>query len=696
MSSPLIRKDKLILKGSPLTGSTGPFATENPQPFFKQPDLSVEGGPGFPEDKKYNYGLATGFCVLPYTMQDRYNRELVDMEFPSLVLENDFLRAEFIPALGGRLWSLFDKQNKRDILYRNPLFRPANLAIRDAWFSGGIEWNFGRYGHTVHTCSPVFAGIIEESSSSILRLWEFERQTRLFWRIDFSLPENSAVLYVYTRIENPDNKAKPLYWWTNAAIPQTKGVRVFSATDEVIYIVPGLAPEMPGNEKPGVKMMDYGRLPDLPVLPGRDASYPALSDYSNEYFYQNDRSAGKNLPWEAAVYEDGYSYGEISTPPLLYRKMFCWGSGRGGRRWQDFLSQPGQEYLEVQAGLAPTQLHAADISGGETVDWVQAFTAFHSEPELAFQKDYQSATSYVADRLRGNVPSTEINAALEQGRQRSCKEATILFTGSGWGAVEELLHKQPGPPGLLFPKESIGKEEAPWAELLRSGALPLKSPEEGSGSFAVDDTWEKFLEESPDSEGDWLTPYHLGVISFEKGESEKAALHWKKSLEKAENPWACRNLALIAVKAGDRQAALDYYKRALSIPVSGKLSMGVQGKAQWDQSFAEEYIPLLLEAGKLDEAEKELEIFTQQAGSQDGSQAVSIEALSTPLLEAAARLALNRRDDALLDRIFSIEQPHLREGKNTMLEIWAERELKRGNPLDDSNLPPKEINFKMY
>jgi hypothetical protein len=123
-----------------------------------------------------------------------------------------------------------------------------------------------------------------------------------------------------------------------------------------------------------------------------------------------------------------------------------------------------------------------------------------------------------------------------------------------------------------------------------------------------------------------------------------------------------------------------------------------------DQSFAEEYIPLLLAAGKEAEAQAELDACTARAGS--------FEALSTPLLEAAARLALNRGDDPLLDRIFSIEQPHIREGKNTMVEIWMEREVMRlsGNGLSKAEaekqilkamasgalIPPREIDFRMY
>ena len=682
MGTSSISRGSLTLKGSPLSGG-GAFGAENPQPFFRGPELSVLGGPGFPKDKYRNFGRETGFRTLPYTMQDRYVRKLEDMEFPSVVMENDFLRAELIPALGGRLWSLFDKAQNRDILYRNPVFRPANLAIRDAWFSGGIEWNIGRLGHAAHTCSPVFAGVFKAEGVTVLRLWEFERQTRLFWRIECTLPDDSAALFVYTRIENPDGKAKPLYWWTNAAVPQSPGVRVFSASDEVIYIVPGT-----GN----VKTMDSGRLPDLPVLPGRDASYPALFDYSNEYFFQNDRPRGPDgraLPWESAVYEDGYAYGEMSTALLAYRKMFCWGSGRGGRRWQDFLSLPGGEYLEVQAGLAPTQLHTADIAAGETVDWAQAFTAFQAEPEQAHQKDYSAAAKHVEERLTRRLTPAVLEQALQQARARSGVEVDILCMGSGWGALERHRSKKQIP-GLSFPDESIGKAEAPWAELLTTGALPPRPVRSGPGAFVIDADWDALLAAGRPRADDWLTPYHRGVIAFERGERTKARAFWEESLKKKENPWACRNLALTLREEAPR-TALDYYRRALRLP---------RGK---DRSFAEEYIPLLLDADREDEAADELARFIRRS---------SFEGLSVPLMNAIARIALNRKDEELLNRIFSLEPAHIREGDTALVDLWTEREIKRlcekglGRPdaeaevrqaLSEGSLtPPAGIDFRMY
>lgn len=82
----------------------------------------------------------------------------------TIELENDCLKAVFLAEYGMRLYSLYDKVLGRELLFRNPVFQMANLALRDAWFSGGIEWNFGQMGHAFTTCSPVYAAVCREPS----------------------------------------------------------------------------------------------------------------------------------------------------------------------------------------------------------------------------------------------------------------------------------------------------------------------------------------------------------------------------------------------------------------------------------------------------------------------------------------------------------------------------------------------------
>ena len=40
---------------------------------------------------------------------------------------------------------------------RQSRFQPCNLALRNAWVSGGVEWNVGIIGHTPFTVDAMFA-----------------------------------------------------------------------------------------------------------------------------------------------------------------------------------------------------------------------------------------------------------------------------------------------------------------------------------------------------------------------------------------------------------------------------------------------------------------------------------------------------------------------------------------------------------
>ena len=136
-----------------------------------------------------------------------------------------------------------------------------------------------------------------------------------------------------------------MYWWTNIAIQAEEKLRVFSGTDEVMY----LHPESISDNVNPVRVFGHTRLPDLPTLPGKDSSYPSNADYSNEFFFQIQRS--RRLLECGSVW-DGRVVFEESTLPLRYRKMFCWGRHPGGRRWCSYLATEAEgNYVELQAGL---------------------------------------------------------------------------------------------------------------------------------------------------------------------------------------------------------------------------------------------------------------------------------------------------------------------------------------------------------
>src|SRR4029078_6135423 len=80
--------------------------------------------------------------------------EKKDKAWKAVYLENEYLKVTVLPELGGHVYAIYDKTINRHNLYSNPVMKYAMVALRGAWVSGGIEWNFPD-GHTLTTVSPI-------------------------------------------------------------------------------------------------------------------------------------------------------------------------------------------------------------------------------------------------------------------------------------------------------------------------------------------------------------------------------------------------------------------------------------------------------------------------------------------------------------------------------------------------------------
>jgi hypothetical protein len=142
------------------------------KPHFNASSFATHFDDAIPQVDRKFFGYDGPKSTLPYLAQNDYDRHRVPHSFRTAVLENDVLKAVFLLEWGGRLWSLYHKPSGRELLHVTPEFQVACLAIRNAWFCGGVEWNAGIIGHSPLTCSPVFAAQLkDEDGTPVLRLY---------------------------------------------------------------------------------------------------------------------------------------------------------------------------------------------------------------------------------------------------------------------------------------------------------------------------------------------------------------------------------------------------------------------------------------------------------------------------------------------------------------------------------------------
>ena len=106
--------------------------------------------------------------IYPYSMQTEFSANRVNAQYRAVVLENDYIRVIILPDVGGRIYAAHDKTNNDfDFIYHNHVIKPGLVALRGAWLSGGIEWNFPTRGHTVNTVSPVQYRVLHGDDGSV-------------------------------------------------------------------------------------------------------------------------------------------------------------------------------------------------------------------------------------------------------------------------------------------------------------------------------------------------------------------------------------------------------------------------------------------------------------------------------------------------------------------------------------------------
>ncbi len=661
------------------------LGNENPLPDLKSvgdahADIVIDGETVTKEEARY-MGWGRIRSIMPYRIQDGYDRNREPRAFKTVELENEHLKAVFMPGLGGRLWSLYDKDRDRELLHANPVFQPANLALRNAWFSGGVEWNCGIIGHTPFTCDDVAAEELRLSDGTpVLRMFAYERVRHLFYRVEALLPDGSEELYVRVRIDNARMEDTAVYWWSNMAVNEGENIRVIVPAHKAFrYGYGGKLSKVPVPYMDAEADKLRGAAAKLAREQGGvlhwDVSHSTCLPQSMDFFFDLPKEA---RPFIAAVDETGYGICQTSTDELRGRKLFAWGMGEGGRHWQSFLSVPGSAYIELQSGLAHTQLEHLPMKAGGSISWLEAYGAVQADAGAVQGRSWDRAVEAVADALEKRSPADALRRLHARIREElDGKTGTVLHRSTGFARCEKaLLGDAFSTAGLSL--ESLRTEDAErdWLDLAEKGVFPCPDPLNEPRSYQISPEWEAKLRRAASSASDhWYAHYQLGVMAHHRGDTETAEKEYALSLERTENPWALRCLALLHGKE-----AADLLLRAARMkPIR----------------------PLVIEAFEaLLQASRYAELLSFHDSLPD--------ALRTDgrvmTLYAAALLRSGHTDEAEKVLRGPIVLTDVREGNTLLTDLWFEAAaLRRAGKADAESIawakehvrPPKHLDFRM-
>lgn len=566
----------------------------------------------------------------PYRQQDSYARKLQKKAVDAAILENDLMRAEFLPGFGGRLWKLYDKVNDRDVLYTNDCLRASNLAIRNAWFSGGSEWNCGVIGHNPFTMDRIFAAKVEKDGMPVLRMYAYERIRGVVYQMDFWLDETVPALNCHMSVNNSTLDVVPMYWWSNIASPLYEDGRLLVPGHKAYSYDNGsiVKLDIPYPEE-GINVSKYECLP-----------------ISKDFFFVLDEGAPR---WIANVDKNGWGMLHTSTNRLQSRKLFVWGHNDGSWRWQEYLTENAGPYIELQAGLGKTQYGCIPMAPHTTWEWSERYESIHLTEEqqrMSFDEAGQSVSRQILD--------SDVIAPMDKvGHELLRMPSVVMYEGTGDAALQDALRKKQGQAPLreYLDFTSSDCRQNAWKTLLETGVLP--EPEEMFPTYdPIGSEWLSLLKESvKNKEGqNWYAYYCISLLEREQGRMDLAQKALEESL--AQKATACGYYveSVYCLEQNEKQKAVCSACKGLAM-------------AGQDVSFAKAALNLLMRCEAWQELLNQIQLLPDEVCRIPRIQ----------LYKACALYHLHRNEEALaiLEKDGGLQLDDVREGEIGMGDLWT-------------------------
>lgn len=283
--------------------------------------------------------------VYPVPFIDKVYDQKADKTYQVVTLENEFVRLEMLPEIGGRIFKAQDKTNNNyDFFYRQDVIKPALVGLAGPWISGGVEFNWPQH-HRPGTYLPADVDVEKERDGSIT-VWmsEYDPMHRMKGMHGIRLRPGSALIELRARLFNRTPFVQTFLWWANVAVKVHENYESFFPAD-VHYVADHAVRAM--------------------------SSFPyAVNDYYGIPYHQrkgkNDLRRYSNIPVPTSymVCESAYDffggYDHAARGGFIHfadrhiapgKKQWTWGNAEFGQAWDRELTDNGGPYFELMAGV---------------------------------------------------------------------------------------------------------------------------------------------------------------------------------------------------------------------------------------------------------------------------------------------------------------------------------------------------------
>lgn len=269
--------------------------------------------------------------IYPYFRFDGYTHKPIRKGWKVVTLSNPYIELEITPEIGGKVWLAYEKSTRFPFIFSNNVVKFRDVAMRGAWTSGGMEFNFGDIGHAPTTSTPVDYYTTTNSDGSVsCFIGATDWPSRTVWRVEINLPSDKA--YFTTRA-----------WWSNAT-PLDQSY--YNWTNTGVHVAGDLQYVMPGTHYIG----HVGEFDTFPLdSVKRDISYYERSTFGS---YKSYHVLGKPTDFYGG-YWHGKDRGLGHYSPYNEKpgkKAWSWGLSREGMIWEDLLTDKDGQNVELQSG----------------------------------------------------------------------------------------------------------------------------------------------------------------------------------------------------------------------------------------------------------------------------------------------------------------------------------------------------------